>query len=110
LVEIIEKRLLDDRKTHFRGTARVRFENLEFRNLCPRKPNKKVVTYLKGKFKTQGCLRIELKNRIPSLIEAKALEGAIDTLPRLCLEHLLDNHLKEPPELKFPLGFKIECL
>jgi hypothetical protein len=110
LVEIIEKRLLDNRKTHFRGTARVRFENLEFRNLYPRKPNKKLVAYLKSKFKIQGYLRIKLKNRIPSLIKAKVLEGAINTSPRLYLEYLLDNHLKEPPKLKFPLGFKIEYL
>jgi hypothetical protein len=110
LVEIIEKRLLNSRKTHYRGIARVRFENLDFRNLCPRKPNKKVVAYLKSKFKRQGYLRIKLKNRIPSLIKAKVLEGAINTLTKVYLEYLLDNHLKELTKLKFPLEFKIKYL
>jgi hypothetical protein len=110
LVEIIERRLLDDRRTQFRGTARVRFENLEFGRLSPREPNEKAVTYLEDKFKRQGIYRLEPKHRIPAVIDAQLLEATIEASPDLSLESLLENPKDEPPELSLPSNRKIECL
>lgn len=67
-VEVVERKLAEDRGKYYRGTARVRFEHLHFGDLCPRGRDDKIVTYLKDKF-NYGCLRLEPQNRIPAVID-----------------------------------------
>jgi hypothetical protein len=106
-VEVIERRLLDDRRTQFRGTARVRFENLAF---GPRDLSEKAVNYLEDKFKKQGILRLEPRHRIPAIVDAKVLEEAIEASPNTSSESLLDNCEEDPPDLQLPSGSLLDCL
>jgi hypothetical protein len=106
-MEIIERKLLDDKRTKFRGTARVRFENLAFGR---RDLNEKAVTYLEDKLKKQGILRLEPRHRIPAIIDWKVLEEAIEASPNTSSELLLENPEEEPPYLQLPSGQLIDCL
>jgi hypothetical protein len=110
LASVVEKTLLLDRHAQFRGTVKVWFDSLEFGSLCPRKLDTKAVTYLTDKFKTQGVLRMDPKNRIPGLIDAKTLQEAIEASSGTTLETLLDNPGGEPPLLRLPPNTRIECL
>jgi hypothetical protein len=110
IASVIEKSLLLDRHAQFRGTVKVWFDCLEFGNLCPRELDAKVVSYLVDKFKTQGVLRMDPKNRIPGLIDAKTLQEAIEASSGTTLDTLLDNPGGEPPILRLPKNKRIECL
>lgn len=109
-VENVEQQLYQDRGTSFRGTARIRFAHLHFGSQCPREPNKKITAHLKEKFSTEGCHRLEPKNHIPAVINQKTLDASIRTSPKVSQDSLLENGEKQPPELKFPDNFTIECL
>ncbi|KAM9873936.1 hypothetical protein VDGL01_12000 [Verticillium dahliae] len=109
-VENIERNLHRDRGMSWRGTARVRFAHLHFGNLCPRKPNEKIITHLKETFKIEGCLRLEPKNHIPAVISQKMLNTCVSVSTDMSQSMLLENPKKEPPLLKFPDGVTIECL
>jgi hypothetical protein len=74
----------------------VRFKNLAFRS---RDLNKKVVSYLEDKFKKQGILWLELRHRIPTIIDVKVLEEAIVASPNTSSELLLENPKEEPLDL-----------
>ncbi|RBA14416.1 hypothetical protein FPRO05_03208 [Fusarium proliferatum] len=95
---------------NFRGTARIRFANLRFGNLCPREPSKKITTQLKERFAGEGCLRLEPKNHIPAVISQDTLEACIRALPDASQDVLLENNGKQPPELRLPEGCMVECL
>ncbi|KAH7119558.1 hypothetical protein B0J11DRAFT_590451 [Dendryphion nanum] len=65
---------------------------------------------LEDKFKKQGILLLEPKNRIPAIIDAEVLEEAIGASPDISLESILESSKEEPPELKLPSDYRIECL
>lgn len=109
-VELIERKLLEDRGTYFRGTARIRFENLQFGDLCPRDLNQKMTDLLKSKFKTEGCLRLDAQNRIPAVISQQTLDYAIKSSPGVTIDLLLENSKDLPPELQLPSSIAIEYL
>jgi hypothetical protein len=112
-VEIVEKRLAEDRGKYYRGTARFRFDYLHFEDTFPRDPqdpDKKIVEILKGKFENEGCLRLEPANHIPAVIDQSTLDMLIAESPGISLGSLLDNPKNLPPEIKCPNNIKIECL
>jgi hypothetical protein len=109
-LEAVEKELFEERGVHFRGTARIRFENLNFGSLGGRMLDRKIVNYLKDRFKTAGCLRIPPGNRIPAIINQKVLDDAIQNSPGLSSDSLVENAEEIPPELELPAEIVIECL
>ncbi|KAI3573907.1 hypothetical protein IWW34DRAFT_854835 [Fusarium oxysporum f. sp. albedinis] len=109
-IESVEQQLYHDRGIYFRGTARIRFANLRFGNLCPREPNKKITTQLKERFSGEGCLRLEPKNHIPAVISQDTLEACIRASPNVSQDVLLENNGKHPPELRLPEDCMVECL
>lgn len=108
VASVIEKGLLRDRRARFRGTAKIRFDNLEFTN-GPRKLDEKTAAYLADKFKRQGIFRMEPKNRLPGVIDAETLQAALDVSPEASSQTLLDNPNGNPPELRLPSGLMIDC-
>lgn len=108
-VELIEKKLAEDRGKYYRGTVRVRFKYLQFSKLCPRGRSDEIVEYLKDKF-SHACLRLDPKHRIPAVIEPQTLDAAIESSPAITLANLLDNPKGLPPELTLPPDCRLECL
>jgi hypothetical protein len=107
----IKTKLIVDRNTFFRGTARVRFQNLQFIHVHDRKRDDlKLRKDLQKKYETQGCLRLEPKNHIPAIIDQRALDAAIEMLKGVDQNSLLNNPKPLPPELTFPADISIECL
>jgi hypothetical protein len=109
-VEIIERKLAEDRSKYFRGTACVRFEYLHFGMHCPRELNRKNVEELKNRFETESCLQLEPKHHILAIIDQQTLDLAIKSSPDTLLHTLLDNLKKLPPELKIPPNCSLESL
>jgi hypothetical protein len=109
-VEVIERKLAEDRGTYFRGTARVRLQCLHFGDQCSRELDRKIVQSLKDTFKIEGCLRLEPRHHIPALIDQQTLELAIKSSPGVSAAALLDNPKELPPELKIALNCSLECL
>jgi hypothetical protein len=106
----IEVKIKNDRNVYFRGTARIKFQNLRFIHIHDRKrDDAKLKNDLKKKYETQGCLRLEPRNHIPAIIDQATLDEAIK-LSKVNQNVLLDNPKTLPPELKFPSDFRIECL
>jgi hypothetical protein len=109
-VEIIERKIAEDRGKYYRGTAIVRFEYLHFGSQCPRELDRENVESLKRTFMKQGCLRLEPKHYIPALIDQQALDLAIKSSRAVSLDTLLNNPKAEPPELKMPPNYSLECI
>ncbi len=109
--ERIERKLIADRNTFFRGTARVKFHHLRFVHVHDRKRDDlKLRKDMKTKYETQGCLRLEPKNHIPAIIDQRTLDAATQMSEGVDEKSLLDNPKSIPPELKFPADISIECL
>src|SRR5437773_7840139 len=109
-VEIIERKIAEDRGKYYRGTAIVRFEYLHFGSQCPRELDRENVESLKDTFMKQGCLRLEPKHHIPALIDQQALDLAIKSSRAVSLDTLLNNPKAVPPELKMPPNYSLECI
>lgn len=109
-IEFVEHQLHQDRGLFFRGTARIRFENLHFGNSCPRERNQQIIKYLEEKFSNEGCLRLEPMHHIPAVITQAALDNCISASPHLSHKSLLENQGRMPQELKIPAETMIECL
>ncbi len=108
MMEVVERKLAEDRGKYYRGTARVRSEHLHFDDLCPRGRDDKIVKYLKDKF-NYACLRLEPQNRIPAVIDLQTLNIAIEFSSNITLDNLLKNPKELVSKLKLPLGYCIEC-
>lgn len=115
-VENIEKQLLIDIGTCFRGTARILFDHFSFRDASLGdldgllKPKAKAIACMKEKFSTEGCLRMLPQNRIPAIIDQETLNSALRASANMSLDSLLENPRDVPPELKLPNKAIIECL
>ena len=109
-VQKLERKLAFDKYTQFRGTARIRFQNLRFIHIHDRKrDNEKLESELRQRYERQGCLRLEPKNHIPAIIDDNDLGRAINNSPGVSRSHLL-RPPRIPVELKLPSDFLIECL
>jgi hypothetical protein len=58
-VDTWERKITNDRNSNYRGTACVDLEVLEFSSGFVRGENEKIIESLKGKFKKEGCYRLE---------------------------------------------------
>ncbi|KAI9855635.1 MAG: hypothetical protein M1813_009681 [Trichoglossum hirsutum] len=106
--DVIEK-LAGDRAASFRGTAIVRFEFLQFGAEGSRELNSKNVETLKKIFENGGCSPLEPRHHIPAIINQNNLNSAIKS-SGISSSELLDNPRAKPPELKFPLNYRLQCL
>ncbi|MAD85118.1 MAG: hypothetical protein CL912_19330 [Deltaproteobacteria bacterium] len=108
-VDTWERTVLNDRNSNYLGTACVDLEELEFSSEFVREKNEKIVESLKGKFKKEGCYRLEPRNRVPALIEPFDFLTVLD-LSKLTPDNLLENPEETPPRLKLPLDLRLSCL
>ena len=128
-LEVVEKRIAEDRGKYFRGTARLRFDRLQFERTArdigdlatsedatgnsnatgDPYENEIIVEFLKGQFESQGCQRLNPANHIPAVISQQTLEILIENSPGVSGGLLLEN-FKSPPELHCPQNVKIKCL
>ena len=109
-VEIIQRRIAEDRGKYYRGTAIVRFEYLHFGFQCPWQLNRENVESLKDTFRKEGCLRLEPKHHILALIDQQVLDLAIKSSRAVSLNTFLKNPEATPPELKMSQGYSLECI
>jgi hypothetical protein len=107
----IGQKLTNDRNANFRGTAQINFQNLDFIHVHDRKrDDEKQIEYLKNRYETIGCRRLDAKYHIPAVIDQATLDEAIRKSKRADKNTLLCNPETGPPELEFPPDFRIVCL
>ena len=85
-----ELRVQAERCVKYKGTARVRLENLHFEWNEPRELSRKNVERLKEVFRTEKIRRLEPRNHIPAVLNQANLEAAIQA-SELSAEKLLSN-------------------
>src|SRR6266536_4517827 len=114
-VEIVERDIAEDRSANYRGTARVRFEALEFdweREFdCEesREIVQKNVQRLIGVFDKAGYDQLDSRHHIPAIISQQSLDLVLQ-YTGISLERLLEHRRKLPPKLKFPPTCRLKCL
>jgi hypothetical protein len=75
----------------------------------PSRPvDKKIIKQLQRDFGGEGCLREELSNRVPAIIDNLTLEGLLNKLGYNA--ETLKNKSSEPPLLSLLDGLQLECL
>ena len=102
-------RLEAERQLKYMGTARVSLDVFHFPRDQPRELDTKHVEFLKGCFRKEGCRPLEIRNRVPAVIEQHFLEAAIRS-SGISARELLTNQPNGCPELVFPAGFQLQCL
>jgi hypothetical protein len=101
---IQEKALAADKSHNFRGTVRVRLNQLQFSSSV-RPLDQKIVHALKRDFRAEGCLQHQKCCSIPALITESDFSAILEHL-RLTPEAL---KIAEPqPEI--PSAVQLECL
>ena len=105
-----EIRLEAEKKLKFKGTARIRLEQLHFPWNDARELNEKNVDRLKAIFQQHGCRRLEVQHHVPAIIDEERLDATIAAAgisPRALMRtQAADGY----PELIFPYGQQLECL
>ena len=104
-----ELRLQTERCVKYKGTARVRLENLHFEWNEPRELSRKNVERLKEIFRMEDVHRLEPSNHVPAVIEPADLEAAMQ-VSEVSAEKLLSNPDNNPPALRFPPEHRLRCL
>ncbi len=105
-----EVRLEAEKRLKFKGTARIRLEQLHFPWNDAKELNEKNMDRLKGIYQKHGCRRVEVRHRVPALID----EGRLDAT--IAAAGISPSTLVRPsttdvyPELVFPNGQRLECL
>jgi len=105
-----EVRLEAEKRLKFKGTARIRLEQLHFPWTDAKELNEKNLGRLKAIFQQDGCRRLEMQHHIPAIIDDGRLDAAIITAgvsPRTLLSPPTPDGY---PELVFPNGEILECL
>lgn len=107
----IEETRFAERRSHFRGSARIHLQHFlfegQFDTSSPVFLDQKNVTRLEKLFDIEGCLRLDPEHRIPVIISDVLLEE------RLLLARLKDSDLLTssiPPTLPFPAESRLNCL
>jgi Protein of unknown function (DUF3723) len=98
-----------ERCVKYRGTARVRLENLHFEWNEPRELSRKNVERLKEVFRTENIRRLEPRNHIPAVVDQTDLDAAVQA-SELSAEKLLSNPDFDPPVLRFTPRYSLICL
>ena len=103
-----EVRLEVEKRVKFKGTARIRLEQLYFPWKDGKELNEKNVNRLKAIFQQHGCRRLKVQHHVPAVIGERQLNDAIAIAgisPRtLVSPPTVDGY----PELVFPS--RLECL
>lgn len=105
-----EVRLEGEKRLKFKGSARIRLEQLHFPWIDAKKLNEKNVDRLKGIFQQHGCRKVEVRHRVPALIDEGRLDAAIAAAgisPRTLVSPPTADVY---PELVFPNGHRLDCL
>lgn len=108
-VDLYQNIIWEQRATNYRGTVRVKLETLKFGIEGSRQLDVQNVRRLQHIFQDQGCYRLDPENRIPAVIDQQALENAMRSSDTT-LAALLQIPQTSPPFLKFPAGFRLQCL
>jgi hypothetical protein len=108
-VDSWERTITNGKNSNYRGTACVDLEVLEFSSGFVRGENEKIIESLKGKFKKEGCYRLDPRNHVPVIIEPSDFLSILE-LSELNPDSLMENPRETPPRLKFPPGFRLSCL
>jgi uncharacterized protein YnzC (UPF0291/DUF896 family) len=109
-VEADEVTLRTNYLGRFRGTVRVRLDNLAFCEETCGALDEKKKRRLKQIFTFQGCLRLKPENHVQALISEAQLQHALQSSQRT--EDQIRQQPREvtPVELSFPLDFELVCL
>ena len=105
-----EVRLEAEKRFKFKGTARIRLEQLCFPWNDAKDLNEKNVDRLKAIFQQDGCRRLEVQHHVPAIIDEGRLDAAITAAgisPRTLVSPATADGY---PELVFPNGHQLECL
>lgn len=105
-----EVRLEVEKRLKFKGTARIRLDQLCFPWNDAKELNKKNVDRLKAIYQQHGCRRLEVQHHVPAIIDAGPLDAAVAAAgispTTLVSPPTADGY----PELVFPNGYALECL
>jgi Protein of unknown function (DUF3723) len=106
-VDASQKALWSNKYKNYKGAAKVEISVLDWDIDTPFDPAK--VARLEGIFSIEGCLWLDPRNHISAVIETADLKEAlkISKLDELDLKLCRDGF---PPELKFPDGYRLQCL
>ena len=98
-----------ERQQKFLGSARIAIDVLSFDQITQRRQDDRDTARLLKSFEMAGCLRIGSGHHVPALIDKEALAKSIDET-RTSSEALFSTESDRWPMLKFPVGFRIQCL
>jgi hypothetical protein len=102
--EDLERHIAKSKADNFRGSARV---NLSFLSFPPlRSLEEDRLLSLKRSFEKNGCLQVDPRYSIQAVIADAELQQAARE-SSITLEELRAS--LEPPELRFNLGYHLEC-
>lgn len=107
--QALELKLHSEQCVQYRGTARVRLENLYFEWNQPRELSRKNVDRLKEIFRIESIRRLEPRHHVPAAVDQSDLDAALRT-SNVTAENLLNNPDNDPPVLKFPPLHRLTCL
>ena len=99
-------RLEGERRSKYKGTARINLDVLYFpwEQLC--KKDKKRIKRLEQCFEKEGCHRLPLLNHVAAIINPSDLDAAM----RRSGVTMLTNTDTAYSELVFPDGFQLQCV
>ena len=98
-----------EKRIKYKGSARIRLEHFAFSKDEPGMLNKSVVKNLVSIFEAEGCFHRDSRYHVPTVIDREQLDPALHS-SGIASDLLLGNAQTEAPELRFPLGFRLECL
>ncbi|KAL1620000.1 hypothetical protein SLS56_009844 [Neofusicoccum ribis] len=102
--------LLDaERRLKYRGSARISLENLTFSYSNDSKLDRKLVNDLKGRFESNECFRLDIRNHIPAKIDHTVLDRVLQ-LSGVSADALQSSGLNGYPRLKLPDDCRLVCL
>ncbi len=104
-----EESLEREKHIKYRGSARIRLEHLDFSTGEPEVLDKSNVKKLVSIFEGEGCFQQDSRHHVPAMIDREHLDLAIHSAG-ISPDLLLGNAQTEWPELRFPSGFRLECL
>lgn len=102
-------KLEEERRTRFRGAARISLDLLQFPTDKSSKIDLSNVERLKEAYRHEGCLPEPVRNHILALIDQSDLDAALD-LSGVSAAALMMPRSVDYPELRFRTGVRLKCL
>ena len=107
-VDRVDQSISKQRAASYLGSARVKFEDLEF-SFYSTEDDSKNIKRLRGVFKKAGCFPLKAENRIPALIDPTVFENAI-RLSGIPVQQIQRPEEGNLPQLYLPPSYKLRCL